>query len=99
MPTNRPRKRDNRGLVNHVLLVETTWLVTRDPEFMVYILYIYVDSVVFPCDLSPSVADPWRKKRNRVVARGRAIAIVIGSGATRRASSASVVMVMIVARH
>ena len=44
MPTNRPRKRDNRGLVNHVL-AETTWLVTRDPEFMVYILYIYEEFV------------------------------------------------------
>ena len=41
----------------------------------------YVDSSFRSCDPLISAADPWRKKRNRAVARGRAIAIVIGSGA------------------
>ena len=43
--------------------------------------YYSVDSSFRSCDPLISAADPWRKKRNRAVARGRAIAIVIGSGA------------------
>ena len=56
MPTNRPRKRDNRGLVNHVLLAETTWLVTmtRDPEFMVYMksLFFWYNALIYYYDIS-----------------------------------------------